>query len=83
MADAPKVVALRGGEIVQPGQPLPDLVALLEEVLEMARSGEIKGVALAMIHTDDCSSMRRCGVQTRGLIGCLEIMKADLCEACR
>lgn len=84
MGDEPKkVVSLRGGEIVQPGEPLPDVVAAFEQMLEMARSGEVKGFAVALVHNDDCTSMRRTGVQTRGIIGCLEILKHDLCEVCR
>lgn len=77
MSDAPKIVSLRGDPISQPGVSIPAVVSSLEELLEMARSGEIKGIAIAVLHADDATSMRRVGVQTRG---CLEIMKHELCR---
>lgn len=81
--DAPKVVSLRGDPIVQPGEPVEAVITEIEELLEMARSGEIKGFAAAVLFTDDAVTMRRPGVLSRSIIGTLEIMKLDICEALR
>ena len=37
-----RVVSLRGERIYQPGEPVPELVSLIEGMLERAKRGEIK-----------------------------------------
>jgi len=48
---APKVVAMFG-QPIPTGEPVPECVVALEEWLEMARSGEIVGVAMAGLCAD-------------------------------
>lgn len=84
MADAPtKVVSLRGGAIVSPGEPVDVVIEALEAVLEMARAGEVQGIVMVMMHADDATSTRRGGVKSRAMIGCLEILKLGLAEELR
>ncbi len=75
-----KVVSLRGEEIRQPNEPCADLIAKLEDLLEMARGGEIKGMIAAVNHWDGCTSARRAGAVGRSTIGMIEILKLDLCQ---
>ncbi len=61
------------GDAVVTHKPNPDVIKALEEVLEMARSGEIVGFVGAVLHGDDSTTIRRAGYSTRGLIGTLVI----------
>lgn len=81
--EKPNVVSLRGEPIRQPGEVIPEVVDELERLLGMARSGEIQGIAIVFIHSDECTGARRRGTQTRGMIGMLEIIKIDMCGECR
>lgn len=74
------VHSIRDGiEIKAPGTPRPDLIAEIEKLLEMARSGEIAGIAVALSWRDECTSHVITG-QRIGLIGELEIAKARLVQ---
>lgn len=73
------VVGMGGQEIAVPGTVAPDVVAELERVLEMARSGEIKGVMVAVIHHDDCVSGSRKGEASFRLVGLMTKMIHDYC----
>ncbi|WGR74331.1 MULTISPECIES: hypothetical protein [unclassified Bradyrhizobium] len=75
------VVGLRGGEIRAPGEPDPLVVEGLEELLEAARSGEIKGIAVASLHHDGAVSGRRHGYQNYTLIGIMTRMINDISSA--
>lgn len=77
----PKVVSLRGGEIPSPGVPLPDVIAEAERILEMARSGEIVGIAAVFNHSDECTSSNYAGAIGRACIGQFELMKIEICRA--
>jgi hypothetical protein len=76
-----KVVGLRGEEIRPLGEPDPNVVAEFERLLEMARSGEIKGMMAAVLHSDDCVSGSRKGENNFRTIGLLTKMIHDLCGA--
>ena len=72
------VVSIHGGvEIVTPG-PDDAVVAELEKLLEMARSGELVGFATGFVNRDLSTSSAQVGTRTRGLIGILEILKWDM-----
>jgi hypothetical protein len=75
------VVGLRGGEIRPLGEANPDVVAELERLLEMARSGEIKGTMIAVLHADDCVSGSRRGESSYRLTGLLMKLIHDYCAA--
>lgn len=68
MAD---VVRLRGDgpPIRHPGNPDPDVVATLEELLEMARAGEINGIAFAVHYFDDAANDRYVGECSSKTVG--------------
>lgn len=78
--EAAKVVSLHGDEIRPPYVPDPKLVAGIEDVLELARSGEINGVVIAISNSDHTTQSRRLGVMSRGLIGMLEVLKMRTCQ---
>lgn len=80
MTESAKVVSLRGGEILPPGEPRPAVVEALERALEAARSGEIIGVVAVFNHCDDTTTGASQGRRDRQTIGMLEIMKAGLVE---
>ncbi len=71
------VQSLRGGPVIK-REPVPDVVKLFEDLLEAAQSGEIVGFAGAYLHCDDCTSYRRAGMITRGLLGALAIVQYRL-----
>ena len=79
MAAESKVVSLTGAEVIPPGTVRPELVAELESLLEMAKSGEIEGIAAAVLYRDDCTTFRLKGRMSRALIGVIEMMKARIC----
>jgi hypothetical protein len=75
-----KVVALRGQ--VMPTEPtvVPHVVERLEELLAMARAGEIVGIAYATVHPGDVTGYGRIGRQVRALLGALDLLKFDMCK---
>jgi hypothetical protein len=81
MAEAgEKIVALRGQ--VMPTDPtvIPVVVERLEELLAMARAGEIVGIAYATVHPGDVTGYGRVGRQVRALLGAVELLKFDMCR---
>ena len=76
----PKVVSLRGVEVVPPGAPNPRVVALAEELLNRARSGDLMGLAVSLYHADDTHSRRCAGPAVMATIGNIERLKNYLCH---
>lgn len=75
-----KVVSISGGA-VPTRDPNATCFAVLTKWLEMAKSGEIVGVAMAALHHDGCGSWAVGGtVGGYSMLGALEIAKADLLE---
>lgn len=52
---SPKVVTLGGHKAYLPGEPVKEIVDLLEKALEQARSGNMRAVALAFVLCPDTS----------------------------
>ena len=44
-----EVVSINGGQHVAAGEPVPEIVAMLEQALDEARSGKIAACALAAV----------------------------------
>ena len=80
MTATPRVVSLTGAEIIPPGTPKPDLIALAEEILERARSGDLAGLSVVLKHADDTHSYRHHGPVAYATIGCIETLKAWMVE---
>lgn len=64
-----KVFSLRGGEIVPPGVPKENVIKLCEDLLERARSGDLRAVSVVMGHSDDTYSFRHEGPVVYGTVG--------------
>jgi len=75
MVDQPKVVSMRGGEILPPGEPRPNVIALCEDLLERAKSGDLMALSVAMYHSDDTHCHRHEGRAVYGTIGNIECLK--------
>lgn len=72
------VKSLWGGPCGVP-EPNANAIAVLTELLEKARSGEVIGVSVAVLHHDGLASWRNGGmVGGYALLGALEMVKADL-----
>ena len=72
------VTPIFGGPAGRP-EPNETCIKALEEWLDMARSGEIVGVALAGLCADRASRYAVAGkVGSYGMLGALEMAKADL-----
>jgi hypothetical protein len=79
MVDAPKVVSLRtGAEILQPGEPHPAVVDILEDLLERARSGEIVAISAAVMNADKSAGRYHAGQISYTLLGALETLKVKI-----
>ena len=66
-----KVVPLKQGALTYQREPNPATIALLEEMLEEARTGEIVGFAGAVLSFDGLAMRRRAGKVNYNLIGAL------------
>jgi hypothetical protein len=73
-----KVVGLRGRAVVDGREPRADVVELAERIAEMARSGEIVGLAATWGFADDSTGARLRGIVGYSTVGRLEGLKADI-----
>lgn len=81
MAEANVVPLTKHALIPNARDPNPDVVKLLEELLDQARSGELAGFAIALLHPGDLTSWNWAGRKTRSLLGAIELCKTQLCVA--
>lgn len=73
-----KIVSLNGGPVVQ-RKPNEACIDTLRELLEMAESGEIVGLAGAIMYGDGSSAYRISGtVDQYRIIGALECAKGQM-----
>lgn len=63
------VEPIRPGIQVPEREANPDVVALLEEMLTQAKSGELVGFSGAMLYYDGPAARRRAGLASYALIG--------------
>lgn len=80
MTDGPKVVSLRGNEVLPPGTPNPDVIAHAESLLEMARAGEISALVSVTLYRDDATGYRLSGGFTRSVLGACVVAQHRLCQ---
>jgi hypothetical protein len=81
MTDAPKVVGLRGQQVVDPRQPLKAVIDIAEEIADLARTGEIKGLAVVCAYFDDGSRGLAAGELSYSMVGRIEQIKGNILEA--
>lgn len=72
------VVSLRGEPIRPPGEVNPEVVAIAEEILEMARGGEIHTLTAVFTHADECVGCRQRGTGNYRLVGMLMKVVHDI-----
>jgi hypothetical protein len=72
------VVSMNGAAAMEAGEPDPSLIGEIERLLELARSGEMQGIAGAFIYRDGGSAAFAGGWRTRSLVGALEMQKVHL-----
>lgn len=73
------VVSLGGEVPMGAGQPYPNLVNLLERLLEMAKSGEIQGACVAYVYRDGLACFETSTRDTSyALVGALATGKAGI-----
>lgn len=63
-----------GSKIAHPGEPDGSVVEELERLLEMARAGEVIGVAYSVEHFDGANNNRYVGRVSRKLLGGLMLV---------
>lgn len=72
------VIPLRGGQIPAPPGAVETVVEVCKDVLRRALSGEVRGVGIAMLHSDGTVSYDRAGEITHGLIGIASRLQRQL-----
>jgi hypothetical protein len=82
MTDVPRVVSLRGEAFSQPGEPNPNVIKELESLLELARNGQINGLAF-VDHWSDQSGIGHChaGHVSYAMVGKLELLKSQMLKS--
>lgn len=78
-----KIATLDGRPFVDPRQSNAEIVALLEEALERARSGETKAVLVVEDFVDDAVQWRRRGHIGYGVLGAFQMALARLRDVMR
>lgn len=73
----PKVVSMTGNPIRSPGEPNPDIISAAKDLLERAENGNIKGIAIVMMHHDDACSYQAIGTKGYSMVGAIEHLKRD------
>lgn len=74
-----EVVAIDGGPVPAKGEPLPKLIACLEEKLERAKAGDIQAMVIATMDGDHCCDYAIAGhVGFYSLMGALSYAQHDL-----
>lgn len=84
MSDQPKekvVPLFANAAITGERTPIPGVIEQAERLLDMARAGEIVGLASAYTYHDGASGQGWVGKVNRSTIGALTEMTFDICKA--
>jgi hypothetical protein len=71
---------MKGVGLPEPGKPAPEVVALAEKLLELARSGEIIGLIAVYLHSDMATDAAMDGQMQMNMVGRVEAVKMQLLE---
>lgn len=74
------IVSLHGKPIWRKGVRQPEVVELLQEVLTLAKRGEIHGVHMVLVHDDGVARKARAGRVNYATIGCLNVLAQGLAD---
>lgn len=76
-----EIHSIFGGRIAPEGGVSEQCVEELERLLEMAKSGEIKGFAGVSLHADNSGSYTICGfIGGYSMLGAAECMRSELLD---
>ena len=76
------VVSMKGDEIFIKGEPREDVVAMLTDILEMVKRGELHGAHMVLVHDDGVSRKACVGRCNYSTIGCLTALTNVLLTDC-
>lgn len=62
------------------GESRPEVVEKLTELLEMAKAGELLGIAFVSLHPGDLTTYGTSGRTTRGVLGALALLQHEVCR---
>jgi hypothetical protein len=72
------VVSLHGGPMPTAAEPSDAVIERLEKALDRARSGDIQGVQIAIMHADGLVSLLRAGTINYALVGMLTAAASEM-----
>jgi hypothetical protein len=75
-----KVVSLHGETLTPASEPVASVIEMVEELLEMAKSGELRGINAAMLCRDDQAQIMRAGLQGVTLLGAVVRLQNWMCR---
>lgn len=78
MSNSDRVISLYGDVIAQPFEPVEETVAKLEDLLERARTGEIKGFHAVLVHGDDTVGFARTLLPTYRSLGAVQSLATEM-----
>ena len=77
MSDS-NIVSISGKRIFSKGVPQEDVIEMLEEILELARRGEIHGAHMVLVHDDGIARKAMIGRCNYDAIGALTVLSHNL-----
>jgi hypothetical protein len=79
-----EVVSLFGTVVPQERRPMETVIEALEKALEMAKAGEVQGIACTLLHADGLASYALCGVVgTYAMLGAATALRDALSDEVR
>lgn len=75
-----EIVSLKGLPIKGELKSDPYVIAELEDMLDLAKSGKLVGIAVALEYFDAETGQRKVGVVSHAMIGRMEFLKARILE---
>lgn len=72
------VVNINGDEVLLPREACEELIVVMEELLERARSGDLHGIHAVLVHGDQSISTRRTLTPTYKSIGAVFVMGTEM-----
>lgn len=78
MSNSDRVVSLYGDIVAQPYQPVEETIEKLEELLERAKSGDVKGFHAVLVYGDDTVGISRTLMPSYRAVGALHALVVEM-----